>query len=356
MLINNGNIKPCKKYQEDERKSDMIKQSLKTVLLLSVLWLMVIQPIAAAEALSDITSDHWAKEEINYLTDKGIIGGYPDGSFKPNHPVTRLQAVQMILKSKDIPLTDLQTPELIDVTPSSYGYGAIAKAVELGIIHGKTNEAGERYFDASGNLTRAQMAKVLSLAYDLDGESSAAFPDVPSSHWAHEHVQHLIGNGITEGSNGHYNPNATMTRGQFSVMMARILHDDFKVDGLTKPKPEPKPEPKPAPAPEPKPEPKPEVNIPAGIPDGAKFIEYSHNQYVFSYNKKLSDKSTISKVTFVKEYSYVSFVGTDRDNERFVLSYDGTNIRYKMTSPNLGDEEHFAIMEIGDQFLSAFGL
>ena len=304
----------------------MIKQSLKTVLLLSVLWLMVIQPIAAAEALSDITSDHWAKKEINYLTDKGIIGGYPDGSFKPNHPVTRLQAVQMILKSKDIPLTDLQAPELIDVTPSSYGYRAIAKAVELGIIHGKTNEAGERYFDASGNLTRAQMAKVLSLAYDLDGESSAAFPDVPSSHWAHEHVQHLIGNGITEGSNGHYNPNATMTRGQFSVMMARILHDDFKVDGLTKPKPDPEPEPKPEPTPGPKPELAPEP-VPSGLPSGATFVEYLgiEEEYLFTYKNKISSNLTITEAIVSKMKSRVAFDVNRNDGTGFLVGYTNEN-------------------------------
>ncbi|MEK5067744.1 amidase family protein [Sporosarcina sp. FSL K6-1508] len=43
-------------------------------------------------------------DEIMYLTVKGIIKGYPDGTFKPNDPITRLQAIQLILKEKGIVL------------------------------------------------------------------------------------------------------------------------------------------------------------------------------------------------------------------------------------------------------------
>ena len=223
-----------------------MKQLLKTTLFVLLLMVSIIPTTYAETALTDVPADHWAKAEIDYLTDQNIIGGYADGTFKPNNNVTRLQAVQMIIKSKDIPLTSLKQPTLVDVNPLSYGYGYIAKAVELGIIHGKTNQHGERYFDANGELTRAQMAKVLSLAYDLEGGSDFTFPDVPASHWAYPHVQNLIGNKITSGyADGRYGPNDAMTRTQFSVMMARILEDNFKVDGPTKPEPKPEPTPEP---------------------------------------------------------------------------------------------------------------
>ena len=205
-----------------------------------------------AEAFSDVNANHWANAEISYLTDQAIIKGYPDGTFKPNNDVTRLQAVQMIIRSQDINTSHPIQPDLVDVNPLTYGYEYIAKAVELGIIHGKTNAHGERYFDASGQLTRAQMAKILSLAYELEGDSTFTFPDVPKGHWAYAHVQTLIDNGITSGyANGNYGPHDPMTRTQFSVMMARILNDGFKVEGPTKPEPTPEP----APAPEPTPEP-----------------------------------------------------------------------------------------------------
>jgi len=232
-----------------------MKQQWKMIVMTLFMMFLVLPTTYAETALTDVPTDHWAKAEIDYLTGQEIINGYPDGTFKPNNNVTRLQAVQMIIKSKDIPLTSLKQPTLVDVNPLSYGYQYIAKAVELGIIHGKTNRHGERYFDANGELTRAQMAKVLSLAYDLEGGSDFTFPDVPASHWAYPHVQNLIGNKITSGyTDGRYGPNDAMTRTQFSVMMARILEDSFKVDGPTKPEPKPKPTPEPTPEPEEKPD------------------------------------------------------------------------------------------------------
>ena len=208
----------------------------------NVRWGQFNEPIYATPIFSDLNSDYWAKNEINYLSEKEIINGFPDGTFQPNRQVTRLQAVQMILKSKEIPIMNLKDPNLVDVDPKSYGYGYIAKAVELSIIHGKVNKEGEYYFDANGQLTRAQMAKVLSLAYELGGRSTYAVPDVTKNHWAYQHIQNLIGNKITAGyPNGDYGPNDPMTRAQFSVMMARILNNAFKVEGPTKPESEFKP-------------------------------------------------------------------------------------------------------------------
>ncbi|MEN9280217.1 MAG: S-layer homology domain-containing protein, partial [Gloeomargarita sp. DG_1_4_bins_134] len=39
-------------------------------------------------AFSD-TQNFWANACIQQLANRGIIGGYPDGSFRPNNPVTR---------------------------------------------------------------------------------------------------------------------------------------------------------------------------------------------------------------------------------------------------------------------------
>ncbi|MFB5166787.1 S-layer homology domain-containing protein [Parageobacillus toebii] len=39
----------------------------------------------------DVPEDFWAKEEIEFLSSKGVIKGYHDGTFKPNNGVTRAQ-------------------------------------------------------------------------------------------------------------------------------------------------------------------------------------------------------------------------------------------------------------------------
>ena len=196
-------------------------------------------PVEAA-SFSDVIQ---YKEEINYLTGKGIIKGYPeDNTFRPENPVFRMQAVQMIMREKIFPLINLYKTLIgRDIHPGDDGYEAVAKAVELGIISGKTDpETGERYFDPYGKLTRQQMAKILSLAYQLVGGSDIVFKDVPINSEFHSYIQHLAANKITTGYENHtFKPGSDISRQHFAVFMARLLDDQFNprdplpIEGLT---------------------------------------------------------------------------------------------------------------------------
>ena len=104
------------------------------------------------------------KEEIAYLANQGIIQGYPDGTFKPDQNLTRLQAVTMILREKGITDYTAPNPNFTDVLPGNYGYEIIAKAVDLGFVSGKTNKDGTKYFDASSPVTRGHGRRYLSRA------------------------------------------------------------------------------------------------------------------------------------------------------------------------------------------------
>lgn len=68
------------------------------VILLSVSLLFVMTSsscFAEKTELSDI-SGHYAEKTINKWIDNGIISGYPDGTFKPDKPVTRAEFAKII--------------------------------------------------------------------------------------------------------------------------------------------------------------------------------------------------------------------------------------------------------------------
>ena len=44
----------------------------------------------------DVSENHWAYMAIKELSDKGIINGYPDGTFKPDKPITRAEVCSII--------------------------------------------------------------------------------------------------------------------------------------------------------------------------------------------------------------------------------------------------------------------
>lgn len=64
--------------------------------------------ITAFAELNDI-STHWANKEISYFVDKGILNGYPDGTFKPENYVTKAEIYKIINKVMGIQLVRLDT-------------------------------------------------------------------------------------------------------------------------------------------------------------------------------------------------------------------------------------------------------
>ncbi|OXT14924.1 hypothetical protein B9K06_23810 [Bacillus sp. OG2] len=167
------------------------------------------------------------KDEIFYLAGRQIIKGFPDGTFKPARTINRLQAVQMILRAKGINAgtAGAEDPGFRDVKEGRYGYEEVAAAVELGIISGKTDpKSGEKYFDPWETLTRAQMAKILSLAYSLDVEGEQPFSDIKYDFWAKGYVTALYTSRITTGyPDGTFKPDQSISRQHFSAFLARYL-------------------------------------------------------------------------------------------------------------------------------------
>jgi hypothetical protein len=52
----------------------------------------------AANPFSDVNRSHWAYKAIESLAGKGVLEGYPDGTFKGAKTLTRYEAAMMIAK------------------------------------------------------------------------------------------------------------------------------------------------------------------------------------------------------------------------------------------------------------------
>lgn len=196
--------------------------------LVSLVAFLLVMPLIPTNAatFSDVTR---YEKEINYLVDEGILNGYQDGTFKPRRNINRLQGVRILLKAKGVTDYDAPNPNFTDVTPTTHGYEEIAKAVDLGIISGKKNADGSKYFDANAPLTRGQMAKILVETMDLPIDRSFTFRDVPTSNGYFPYVSTLAAEQITEGYlDLTFKPNQPISRQHFSLFVARLLEDDFK--------------------------------------------------------------------------------------------------------------------------------
>ncbi len=106
--------------------------------------------VAVSTNFSDLDG-HWATAFIAALANKGLITGFPDGSFQPATPVTRAQYTALITKTFQLPVS--QKPNLFtDVKPDFWAASAILSAAQMGFISGFPDGT----FRPGQNLTRVQ--------------------------------------------------------------------------------------------------------------------------------------------------------------------------------------------------------
>lgn len=51
-------------------------------------------------SFSDVPSEHWANQAIQWGYTRGFFSGFPDGTFQPNQPISRLQAVLVLVSTQ----------------------------------------------------------------------------------------------------------------------------------------------------------------------------------------------------------------------------------------------------------------
>jgi len=160
-----------------------------------------------------------SKEEINFLAQKGIVTGYQDGKFAPYDLIKRSQSAVMLKRAIVYGQQNATNPNYKDVSEKSFGYEAIAQLTQEGVFSGSGG-----YFHPGDTLTRAQMAKILVEAFHLSGTANKGYKDVNKTHWAAKYINILAANHIAEGfTDGSFKPNESITRAEFSLMLARTL-------------------------------------------------------------------------------------------------------------------------------------
>ncbi len=136
--------------------------------------MLSVMVVGAGAAFSD-QSKIKNTEAVDACTALNIIGGYPDGSFKPEGNITRAEVTKMICVAlnggKNPAVSTNTTPTFSDVrnnANAAWAEGYIESCAAQGIVSG----VGGGKFAPNGNVTGVQLAKMLlvSLGYNSDNE------------------------------------------------------------------------------------------------------------------------------------------------------------------------------------------
>ncbi|MEG4108849.1 S-layer homology domain-containing protein [Microcoleus sp. S13_C5] len=129
-------------------------------------------PSFAQTAFSDVNNNYWAKDFIQDLSERGIIKGFPDGSFRPDAPVTRAEFAAMIRSVKKAKTR--AAVRFADVPSNFWASGAITEAYEMGWMSGYPGNV----FRPTQQIPRVQV--VVALNNGMGYEPKCDFQDVLS--------------------------------------------------------------------------------------------------------------------------------------------------------------------------------
>ena len=147
------------------------------------------QNLTKDNAYSDVSGTAWYAAAVSTLSKMGVISGYPDGTFRPNAPITRAEFAAMIArfdetaKSADTPFTDIS---------GHWAENEISKAYGNGWIKGSSKTV----FCPESNLTRAETATLLNRVLHRLPEKESdllanqiVWPDNPKTFWGYLAIQ-----------------------------------------------------------------------------------------------------------------------------------------------------------------------
>ena len=151
-----------------------------------------------ARTFADVPMNQWYANAVTTLAGMGVINGYPDGTFKPDAPITRAEFVIMAM---NFAKADKGTAcSFADVPENMWYYSAIAGATENGWISGYPDGT----FGPDRNITRAEVTSVINrmenraadMMFIVENLNDVrTFSDLPFQHWAY--------GSMMEAANGH---------------------------------------------------------------------------------------------------------------------------------------------------------
>lgn len=205
-------------------------ERLKRIACLMLALLMFVCCLSAvAEGFSDVGSSHWAKYDIDWAADRGLMQGIGGGKFGPEVAVSRAMLVTVLWRMEGEPTGNPRAP-FVDVSNIDWYTYAVDWAYQNRIVSG----TAPTKFSPGGNLSREQAAAILYRYSEYVGRdtsdraSLATFPDASKvSSWAKEALSWANAEGLITGAvvNNRtvLNPQGNTTRAQLASIMRRYI-------------------------------------------------------------------------------------------------------------------------------------
>lgn len=150
--------------------------------------LLLDKNVTITKSFSDVPTDAWYAKAVNTLSSLGMLGGYPDGTFRPDAPITRAEFAAIALAFAYDPAS--ASCSYTDVSANAWYYTYVAQATTYGWIGGYPDGS----FRPNNSITRAEVAVIVNNMLGRDADESyinrnadelVSFVDLSKNHWAY---------------------------------------------------------------------------------------------------------------------------------------------------------------------------
>lgn len=138
-------------------------------------WLLL-QGSPALAAFSDVAADHPDADAIAYVQSQGIVSGYPDGTYRPDQPINRAEFTKIIVGAQFGAAADgacAGGSPFADIPAGAWYAGDVCLAKEKGVIAGYPD--GTFKPDANVNFAEAAKIIVTAFGYSTSASGASAW-------------------------------------------------------------------------------------------------------------------------------------------------------------------------------------
>jgi parallel beta-helix repeat protein len=193
-------------------------------------------PPGGAVTFNDVSANYWAKAYIEALASRNIIAGFPDGSFKPDAPVTRDQFAAIIAKAFN-PAPKKDAIAFTDVKSDYWAFKVIQVAARGGFISGYPDKT----FKPKQEIPRVQVLVALANGLGLTAPNPSVlsfYSDVAS---IPQYATAAVAGATAKGLVVNYpnvkqlNPNRQATRAEVAAFIYQSLVSSGTVPAIQSP-------------------------------------------------------------------------------------------------------------------------
>jgi len=204
----------------------MKRKTISLSMLVVLLFLLL--PGAASAATPSFTDiqHHWAKSYILDFASKGFIKGYPDGTFRPDKPITRAEFTCILESSMGTTPSTSPSVQTFSDTANHWAHAQIAEAVLKGILVVSEYPNGLK---PDGAILRSEAAAMMIRALGQSPDNAVtSFNDqgqIAKSMYA-GYIKAASDEGLMNGyPDGTFRPFQVVTRAEACVMLSKLVNE-----------------------------------------------------------------------------------------------------------------------------------